>query len=56
MTAQYKTKMQENRSWKGVHVERAKGLFDREQNQTSNIHARFSATKWMSGKVPTNLH
>ena len=52
----HKAKMQVNRSWGRVHVKRAKGLFGRKQNRTSNVHARFSATKWMSGKVPTNHH
>ena len=54
MTTWHHTKMQTIWLRRRVSVKQAKGLYHREQNRISNVHARFSTTKWMSGKVPAN--
>ena len=53
-TTWHHIKMQVNRLRGRVPVKWTKVVLGREQNRTSNIHARFSATKWTSGKVPAN--
>ena len=54
-TTWHHTEMQTIWSWR-VPVKWAKNLHGREWNWIPNVHARFSATKWMSGKVPVNHH
>ena len=53
-TTRYYFKMQTIWSRWRIPVQWTKNVHGREWNRVPNIHARQSATKWMSGKVPTN--
>ena len=55
-TAGHHIKMQMIRLRRRAPVIWVEDLYGREWNRISNVHARYSATKWTSGKVPANRY